>query len=132
MDIIEEQKKAGATVLMVTHQMEEVERLCDRVVLLKNGEAEAYGTIPDVQDQYGGTMIRLKYAGDIPLSPHYDVTLRENNYAELTVTDQVDEAVIVRELVDAGVLVRSFVTSRLSLDDIFLRVYGEQNEPAEA
>jgi ABC-2 type transport system ATP-binding protein len=131
MDIIEAQKKAGATVLMVTHQMEEVERLCDRVVLLKNGEAEAYGTIPEVQDQYGGTMIRLKYAGAIPDSKHYEVTLRETNYAELTVTDQVDEAVIVRELVDAGVLVRSFVTSRLSLDDIFLKVYGDQNESAE-
>lgn len=131
MDIIEAQKKAGATVLMVTHQMEEVERLCDRVVLLKNGEAEAYGTIPQVQDQYGGTMIRLKYAGSIPDSAHYAVTLRENNYAELTVTDQVDEAAILRELVEAGVLVRSFVTSRLSLDDIFLRVYGDQNQPVE-
>lgn len=132
MDIIEAQKKAGATVLMVTHQMEEVERLCDRVVLLKNGEAEAYGTIPQVQDQYGGTMIRLKYSGDIPDSAHYEVTLRENNYAELTVTDQVDEAIIVRELVGAGVLVRSFLTSKLSLDDIFLKVYGDQNELAEA
>ena len=99
--------------------------------MLKNGEAEAYGTIPEVQDQYGGTMIRLMYAGAIPDSKHYEVTLRETNYAELTVTDQVDEAVIVRELVDAGVLVRSFVTSRLSLDDIFLKVYGDQNESAE-
>jgi len=132
MDIIETQKKAGATVLMVTHQMEEVERLCDRVVLLKDGEAEAYGTIPDVQAQYGGTTIRLKYSGDIPHSVHYEMTLRENNYAELTVTGQVDEAVIVRELVEAGVLVRSFVTSRLSLDDIFVKVYGNQSEPAGA
>ena len=132
MDIIETQKKAGATVLMVTHQMEEVERLCDRVVLLKDGEAEAYGTIPEVQAQYGGTTIRLKYSGDIPRSVHYEVTLRENNYAELTVTGQVDEAVIVRELVEAGVLVRSFVTSRLSLDDIFVKVYGNQSEPAGA
>jgi ABC-2 type transport system ATP-binding protein len=132
MDIIEAQKKAGATVLMVTHQMEEVERLCDRVVLLKDGVAEAYGTIPEVQDQYGGTMIRLKYSGDIPDSPNYSVTLRENNYAELMVIDQVDEAIILRELVQAGVLVRSFLTSRLSLDEIFLRVYGDQNESAEA
>jgi ABC-2 type transport system ATP-binding protein len=132
MDIIDEQKTAGATVLMVTHQMEEVERLCDRVILLKNGEAEAYGTIPEVQDQYGGTMIRLKYSGTIPASRHYGVTLREKNYAELTVTDDVDEAIILKDLVDAGVLVRSFVTSRLSLDDIFLKVYGDQNDLVEA
>ncbi|MDQ0664542.1 ABC-type uncharacterized transport system ATPase subunit [Arthrobacter ulcerisalmonis] len=36
-DIIEEHKPAGVTVIMVTHQMEEVERLCDGVILLKDG-----------------------------------------------------------------------------------------------
>lgn len=126
MDIIEEQKKAGATVLMVTHQMEEVERLCDRVVLLKDGVAEAYGTIPEVQDQYGGTSVRLKYAGTLPESEHYRVTLHEKNYAELSVTDAVDEAIIVRELVEAGVLVRSFATTKVSLEEIFVKVYGDQ------
>lgn len=128
MDIIEEQKQAGATVLMVTHQMEEVERLCDRVILLKNGEAEAYGSIPEVQDQYGGTTIRLTYSGEIPASPHYAISTQERNYAELTLTDPVDEAVILRDLVQAGVLVRSFTTSKLSLEDIFIQVYGDENE----
>ena len=130
MDIIDEQKRNGATVLMVTHQMEEVERLCDRVILLKNGRAEAYGTIPEVQNQYGGTMIRLGYSGDIPQSPHYEVSTHERNYAELTLTDSTDEALILRDLVNAGVLVRSFETSKLSLDEIFVSVYGEQNEMA--
>jgi len=115
---------------MVTHQMEEVERLCDRVILLKNGRAEAYGTIPEVQNQYGGTMIRLGYSGDIPQSPHYEVSTHERNYAELTLTDSTDEALILRDLVNAGVLVRSFETSKLSLDEIFVSVYGEQNEMA--
>lgn len=131
MDIIEEQKKAGATVLMVTHQMEEVERLCDRVILLKNGRAEAYGTIPEVQDQFGGTTIRLRYSGQVPDSPHYEVTTRERNYAELAVVDQVDEAVILRDLVESGVQVRGFETSKLSLDEIFLRVYGDENTALE-
>lgn len=132
MDIIDDQKKAGATVLMVTHQMEEVERLCDRVILLKNGQAEAYGTIPEVQDQYGGTMIRLTCSGNIPDSTRYEVTMREQNYAELTLTQKVDEAVILRELVDSGLLIRSFATSKLSLDDIFVKVYGDQSELVEA
>ena len=132
MDIIEEQKRAGATVLMVTHQMEEVERLCDRVILLKGGRAEAYGTIPEVQNQYGGTMIKVSCSGQIPPSPHYDISLRDRNYAELTLTGTVDEALILRDLVDAGVLVRSFTTSKLSLEEIFVSVYGEQNEMAGA
>ncbi|GAB2827923.1 ATP-binding cassette domain-containing protein [Alpinimonas psychrophila] len=130
MDIIEEQKTNGATVLMVTHQMEEVERLCDRVILLKDGQAEAYGTIPEVQNQYGGTMIRLVYSGEVPPSPHYEISTLTRNYAELTLADSVDEAKILRDLVTAGVLVRSFTTSKLSLEEIFVQVYGEQTMKA--
>ncbi|MFP3636999.1 hypothetical protein SB677_19795, partial [Bacillus sp. SIMBA_033] len=74
MDIIEEHKRAGATVIMVTHQMEEVERLCDRVILLKDGTAKAYGTISAVQEQFGGTVYRVAYDGDLPPSTLYRAT----------------------------------------------------------
>ncbi len=54
MDIIEEHQKRGATVIFVSHQMEEVERLCDRILLLKDGGAAAYGTIKDVRHKFDG------------------------------------------------------------------------------
>ena len=128
MDIIAEQKTTGATVVMVTHQMEEVERLCDRVILLKNGTAEAYGTIDEVQNQYGGRVIRLKHAGTVPPSPRYTVTLSETNYSELSITDDTDEADILKDLINAGVTVRGFTTTKISLEEIFIRVYGDQNK----
>lgn len=53
MNIIEEHQKAGATVVFVTHQMEEVERLCDRIILLKDGAAKAYGTVASVKKKFG-------------------------------------------------------------------------------
>ncbi|MBP2413138.1 ABC-2 type transport system ATP-binding protein [Arthrobacter stackebrandtii] len=125
MDIIEERKRAGATVMMVTHQMEEVERLCDRIILLKDGRAAAYGTIDEVQNQFGGRTVRVKHTGTIPPSPSYQVTLAETNYAELSVDDGVDEAQVLKELVQAGVVVRGFTAAKRSLDDIFIQVYGE-------
>lgn len=127
MDIIAEQKTKGATVVMVTHQMEEVERLCDRVILLKNGTAEAYGTIDAVQNQYGGRVIRLKHSGPVPPSPRYTVTVSEANYSELSIPDDTDEADILKDLIAAGVTVRSFTTTKVSLEEIFIRVYGDQN-----
>ncbi len=54
MQIIERHQKKGATVVFVTHQMEEVERLCDRIILLKDGKAAAYGSLSSVKKQYGG------------------------------------------------------------------------------
>lgn len=54
MNIIEERRKAGSTIIYVTHQMEEVEQLCDRLILLKDGQAAAYGTLAEVKKQFGG------------------------------------------------------------------------------
>ncbi len=67
MDIIEEHQARGATVVMVTHQMEEVERLCDRIILLKDGRSHAYGTVAEVKKKFGKTSLN-----DIFLSVYGD------------------------------------------------------------
>lgn len=54
MDIIEELHAKGTAVILITHYMEEVEKLCDRALLLKNGVAEAYGTIDEIKKQHKG------------------------------------------------------------------------------
>lgn len=53
MNIIEEHQAKGATVIYITHQMEEVERLCDRILLLKDGHAAAYGPVKTVRKNFG-------------------------------------------------------------------------------
>jgi ABC-2 type transport system ATP-binding protein len=54
MDIIDERHRAGATIILITHYMDEVERLCDRALLLKDGMAKVYGTIKEIKKQFGG------------------------------------------------------------------------------
>lgn len=54
MEIIEELHKKGAAIIMITHYMDEVEKLCDRALLLKDGVARAYGTIPEIKKEFGG------------------------------------------------------------------------------
>ncbi len=53
MEIIEEHHKKGAAIIMITHYMDEVERLCDRALLLKDGRARAYGTIKEIRGEFG-------------------------------------------------------------------------------
>ncbi|UYY83734.1 ATP-binding cassette domain-containing protein (plasmid) [Arthrobacter sp. YA7-1] len=124
MDIIEEQKLAGSTVIMVTHQMEEVERLCDRVILLKDGTSRAYGTVSEVQEQFGGTIYRITFTGVLPASELYEITAGGEGSADLAPRHGADETAVLRELINAGVGVRSFTTARVSLEEIFIRVYG--------
>jgi ABC-2 type transport system ATP-binding protein len=124
MDIIADQKRAGSTVMMVTHQMEEVERLCDRVILLKDGVSRAYGTVPEVQEQFGGTVVHVDHDGVVPDSPAYRIASDAAGHAELEIANDADEAAILRSLVDAGLSITRFAPTRKSLDDIFVEVYG--------
>ena len=76
MNIIEEHQQKGATVILVTHQMEEVERLCDRIVLLKDGKAHAYGTVDEVRQRFDG-----KSLDDIFIHIYGDENLEEADHA---------------------------------------------------
>lgn len=54
MNIITELHDQGTAIILITHYMDEVERLCDRAILLKDGVARAYGKIPDIKKEFGG------------------------------------------------------------------------------
>ncbi|RMB58946.1 ABC transporter ATP-binding protein [Tessaracoccus antarcticus] len=131
MQIIDETKKAGATVMMVTHQMEEVERLCDRVILLKDGVSRAYGTVREVQESFGGTIIHVDHDGAVPASASYTIAHDQGGHATLEIDPVTDPARVLQELVAAGLVVRAFTPQRKSLDEIFLEVYGDEAARAE-
>ena len=52
MEIIDELHKKGTSIILITHYMDEVEKLCDRALLLKDGVARAYGTIADIKKEF--------------------------------------------------------------------------------
>jgi len=126
MDIIADQHKNGATIMMVTHQMEEVEKLCNRALLLKDGKAEAYGSIDNIKEDFGGQRIILRFAGTLPRRPQlYDVTKQAATYAELNPKDGIEPQRILRELADhPDIKINTFDVQRPSLDDIFVTIYG--------
>lgn len=126
MDLIEEQKKRGATVLMVTHQMEEVERLCDRIILLKDGVSRAYGTVKEVQDEFGNLVITIEHEGKLPKSPLYSIVEQAGGESKVEVVAGASPTQILQEIMGAGVRVGKFTPTPKSLDDIFVEIYGPE------
>ncbi len=126
LDLVDERKADGATVILVTHHMDEVERLCDRILLLKDGAAAAYGTIPDVQDAFGGAVAKVGLDGSVPPSPLYRLARHEGHVAYLVPTRaaSADGSDILASLVAAGAHVTGFEMRRIPLDEIFVQIYG--------
>lgn len=52
LDIVDELQQKGVAVIYITHLMEEVERLADRLLILKDGKARAYGTVEAVKKEF--------------------------------------------------------------------------------
>ncbi len=128
MDIIEERRTKGATVMLVTHRMEEVEQLCDRILMLKDGKSALYGTIDEVKDSFGTKVIALSYSGKLPEHGKlYKISKRLPHYAELNWTKEVSTDDILRFLAkDNDLHITSFEVHRPSLNDIFLDLYKEK------
>lgn len=57
MDMIFSLHRQGATVIMVSHQMDEVEKICNRILLLKDGVAQEYGTVAEIKKKHNGASI---------------------------------------------------------------------------
>ncbi|HEY5695281.1 MAG TPA: ATP-binding cassette domain-containing protein [Candidatus Saccharimonadales bacterium] len=131
MDIVEEHQEKGATVIFVTHQMEEVERLCDRVLLLKDGVSRLYGTINEVKDAYGGQVIEIVSPHPVPANIKlYNIRHKEGKVTQLE--PKADMLAIQRSLLAAGVAYEKFELKRPSLDDIFVDIYGSRAKKEEA
>ena len=52
MNIIDELHQKGCTIILITHYMDEVEKLCDNILLLKDGTACAYGKVMDIRKHF--------------------------------------------------------------------------------
>jgi len=123
MSIVEEHQQKGATVIFVTHQMEEVERLCDRILLLKDGESRLYGTIDEVKEQFGGKVLEIVSDQIVPTNDKlYTIHRKEGKVTILE--PKGDLLAIQRSLTMAGVACIRFELKRPSLDDIFVDIYG--------
>jgi ABC-2 type transport system ATP-binding protein len=125
MNIIHEQRDKGATVILVTHRMEEVEQLCDRIVILKDGMRALYGTVDEVRDKFGTTVIALAYSGKLPTNEKlYTITKELPHYAELSWRKEISVDEIFKFLANSdGLHVTTFDVRRPTLNEIFLKLY---------
>jgi ABC transporter related protein len=126
MEIIKEENARGATIIMVTHQMEEVEKICNRALLLKNGKTKAYGTVDEIRNQFGKQRIILEFVGALPESDKFEIIKKETNYAELS--PKVDSQEILKELISKDLRILNFKVQKSTLNEIFLEIYGKEGE----
>jgi ABC-2 type transport system ATP-binding protein len=122
-DIIKEQVSAGRTVIMSTHQMYQVEALCDSIILIDHGRNVLYGRVDEIKRNFAANAVVIEAEGDLSGLPQVLETRRENDQWRLSLEVGADPQEVLRALVArSGVSVQRFELAEPSLDDIFVTV----------
>ena len=132
-DILEEQRAQGKAIIMSTHQMHQVEALCNRIVLIDKGHSVLYGRVAEIKRGFAGNAVTLEGEGAFEEVPGVLDVRRENGVWHLALGTGVTPQDVFRSLAALPeVTVNRFEIAEPSLEDIFVAVVqGEyQREPA--
>ena len=125
-DLLIERRRNGQTTILSTHQMNQVEALCDRVALINQGRLMVYGAVDEVRRRYSRPEVRVHASGTLPSVPLASSTTREDDGSwRVTIGNGSEPADLLRALVAAGASIDRFEPMLAPMEDIFLRVVGE-------
>lgn len=125
-----------STVFFSTHILSDVQRVCDRVGILRQGQLIVEETIQELQERYAQKAIKLQVAGDsapfitaLEAAPWTQVVKRENGSILITAFDMVAaQREIPRLLVQHNLGLGKLEPMEINLEDIFVRLVNRDEK----
>lgn len=131
-DLLHDLHRQGTTIIMSTHQMHQVEQLCERILLINHGKAVLYGNLNNIRRQFSGNALLVRSPEPLPPLPGILSAEPVNGGQRLNLAPETSPQEILRELVRQDVHVDQFEVAMPTLDEIFIRVVRDQERVADA
>ncbi len=121
-DIMLDLKHSGKTIILSTHQMDQAERMCDRILMIDQGKKVLYGTLDQIKADYrDSSVLVVEYEGDLKQIDGVKRMEDYGKYAELDLEMGTDPQEILKKLMES-VKLRRFEMKSPSLNKIFIEV----------
>ena len=114
----------GSTVIFSTHRMEQVEEICDHIVLVNLGQKILDGTVADVKQQFKENKFSIKLAG-IPANiedASYQLIDQKANALTIKINEGYNSNDVLLRFINQGNRIESFNEILPSLNDIFIQL----------
>ena len=125
-EIIQEKQDEGKTIIFSTHQMEQVERLCNNICLIDRGSIVVEGSLKEIRKKHSSDAVEVRFSGDI------DKNEIANYFRELEIKENTISGVLSKnpnqflKWINAKVDVLSFQLKIPTLEQIFLEEVGNK------
>ena len=127
-DILRDLRESGVAIIMSTHQMHQVEELCDRILLIDHGRPLLYGEINIIRKQYAGHILIIRTQERLPSLEGVLNVESHNSTHRLTLSPEVEPADILHQLIAKHIIVERYEIAVPSLDEIFIQVIQDGKE----
>jgi ABC-2 type transport system ATP-binding protein len=129
-DLLREERAKGTTIVMSTHQMHQVEALCDRLVLINRGQVVLYGRLAEIRRKYAGQDVLIRAVEELP----HDLVgveriVRENGTTRLQLHSGFSAQDVLREIVRRDIPLEQFEIATPTLDEIFIQIVQGEDAP---
>lgn len=121
-DIMLEMRDQGSTIVLSTHRMEQVEKMCDSICLINKGRNVLDGDLRAIKQSYGKNTLHIEYTGGDGFLSHPCIASvnRFGSGAEAKLKPGADPQEILRAAVQSGAEITRFELLEPSLSDIFI------------
>lgn len=125
-DLLIEQRNAGKTIVMCTHQMNQVEQLCDRLVLINQGQVLLQGELSEIRNRFRTNEVIIDAFNPLPDTLNGVSRIEKLNGAyRLSPQEGLSSQELLNELITQGIKLNSFEVAVPTLDEIFIKVVKE-------
>jgi ABC-2 type transport system ATP-binding protein len=117
--------KKGHTIIFSTHRMEQVEEICDKIILVNKGQKVLDNTVKGAKEAYKENLYKVELLNNEPLSDgnSYSIVSQKNNLAIIKLNEQVTIKQSITEILQKADI-NGFQEQLPSLNDIFIRIVG--------
>ncbi|MFW5713737.1 MAG: ABC transporter ATP-binding protein [Brevefilum sp.] len=128
-DMLEMKRDEGKAIIMSTHQMNQVEELCDRILLINHGHRVLYGTLLEIQKQFASKDILVTPLSDFPNTIPGVANIKQlNGRYQLVLEESAEPNKILKSLINQGVELTEFEIAVPPLNEIFIQVVQRKEE----
>ena len=121
-ELMMELRDKGTTVVMSTHQMNQVEELCDRILLINEGKNLLYGQLGEIQRRFATGDVLVQTHTPLPQVPGLTGTEGRNGKTLLHIDKTQTPQQVLKSLLERDVAIETFELATPSLHDIFVEV----------
>ncbi len=116
--------KNGATIIFSTHRMEQVEEICDHIVLVNKGQKILDGTVKEAKQKYKASLFRISFDGELKEQQHSSFTpiKTEDHSIVVKINEGHSSNEVLQSFMNSGMAITSYNEILPSLNDIFIEL----------